>query len=81
MSDVLKNFFQRPRPYWPQLVHSSGMSFPSGHAMVSFSFYGFIIYLVWQNVKHRSLKYLLTIFLTILLAILFTSMSLNINHI
>ena len=35
---LLKNIFERPRPLLPHLVEAYGMSFPSGHAMISFSF-------------------------------------------
>lgn len=42
---VLKSIFLRSRPDILQLVYASGYSFPSGHAMVSIAFYGFLIYL------------------------------------
>lgn len=48
---LLKMLFNRPRPLIPLLKEAAGLSFPSGHAMMSFSFYGLLIYLVWQNVK------------------------------
>ena len=51
LNEVLKYLFNRPRPMVPHLVEASGLSFPSGHAMVSASFYGLLIYLVWVNVK------------------------------
>lgn len=47
---VLKNFYNRPRPLLP-LVSASGLSFPSGHAMISASFYGLLIYLVQTHVR------------------------------
>jgi membrane-associated phospholipid phosphatase len=51
LNEVLKFLFNRPRPVVPHLVEATGLSFPSGHAMVSASFYGLLIYLVWINVK------------------------------
>lgn len=49
----LKFFFNRPRPLIPLLKEVPGLSFPSGHAFMSFIFYGFIIYLVYCDVKSR----------------------------
>lgn len=46
---ILKWIFHRPRPGIAQLVEAGGYSFPSGHAMVSISLYGFIAYLIWKN--------------------------------
>ncbi|MFC5272099.1 phosphatase PAP2 family protein [Adhaeribacter terreus] len=66
---ITKFFFHRERPIIPHLVEASGLSFPSGHSMVSASFYGLLIYLSWHNIQKRALHYLLTGFfiLTILL--------------
>lgn len=56
---ILKQFFGRERPLVPHLVESSGLSFPSGHAMISASFYGLLVYLVWKHVAHAALKWFL----------------------
>ncbi|MFD2514393.1 phosphatase PAP2 family protein [Pontibacter locisalis] len=61
---VLKFFFDRERP-GNQLVESSGLSFPSGHSMVAASFYGLLIYLVWHNVKDKTLRNMLIALLVI----------------
>lgn len=61
---VLKYFFDRERPMSP-LVEASGLSFPSGHSMVAASFYGLLIYLVWQNVQDVRLRNLLIVLLSI----------------
>jgi membrane-associated phospholipid phosphatase len=61
---VLKYFFDRPRPIVP-MVEAHGLSFPSGHTMVAASFYGLLIYLVWQNVKQPALKYTLVALLSV----------------
>lgn len=53
----LKLFFNRPRPLIPLLKHVPGLSFPSGHAFMSFIFYGFLIYLVYHDVKKGWLKW------------------------
>lgn len=46
---LLKMAFSRPRPLDIALIKESGFSFPSGHAMVSVAFYGFLIYLIFQS--------------------------------
>jgi membrane-associated phospholipid phosphatase len=67
---LLKMLFNRPRPLIPLLREAAGLSFPSGHAMMSFSFYGLLIYLVWQNVKNgwvRGIAIVLLFFLILLI--------------
>lgn len=66
---LLKMFFGRERPLNPLLEPVGGLSFPSGHAMMSFAFYGFLIYLVHKLIKRRLLCGVLitALFLTILL--------------
>ena len=55
-NEALKTFFQRTRPDAPALVLARGYSFPSGHAMISFAFYGLLGYLLWQySRRHQSL--------------------------
>ncbi len=50
ISQLLKFFFQRSRPLiLYRLVEESGYSFPSGHAMVSAAFYGYLIYCLWKS--------------------------------
>ncbi len=56
---ILKNLFLRARPDLLQLVEVSGYSFPSGHSMNSMIFYGFFIYMILENIKHRG-KYAIT---------------------
>jgi membrane-associated phospholipid phosphatase len=68
---LLKNLFERPRPELTHMVHASGQSFPSGHAMCSFAVYGLMIYIVWYYMKAaRSLKILLTILLASLILLI-----------
>ena len=55
---ALKQFYQRPRPLLP-LVSASGLSFPSGHAMISASFYGLLIYLAYIYIRRASWRWLL----------------------
>lgn len=55
----LKDVFQRERPLIPLLEPVGGLSFPSGHALCSMTFYGLLIYFVWRHVKNAYIKYIL----------------------
>jgi undecaprenyl-diphosphatase len=48
LNELLKYFFHRPRPS-SALFYQYGLSFPSGHAMMSMAFYGC---LAWLAVQH-----------------------------
>lgn len=67
---LLKQTFNRPRPLIPLLEPVSGLSFPSGHAMMSMSFYGLLIFLVWENVFNRTWKWLLVIILLVFILLI-----------
>ena len=43
---VLKSIFMRERPFDLMIVSEWGYSFPSGHAMISIGFYGYLLYLL-----------------------------------
>jgi membrane-associated phospholipid phosphatase len=53
---LLKNAFKRNRPDNPLLYAVRGKSFPSGHALMSITFYGLLIYIVQSSVKSNSLR-------------------------
>lgn len=59
----LKQLFNRPRPLIPLLKQVPGLSFPSGHAFMSFTFFGLLIYVVYRDVKKPWLKWTLITFL------------------
>lgn len=61
----LKYFFNRPRPLIPLLKQVPGLSFPSGHAFMSFVFYGMLMYIIYLEVKNKWLKGFLFFVLTI----------------
>ena len=67
---LLKQFFNRPRPLVPLLEPVKGLSFPSGHALMSMSFYGLLIFLVWENVRNQFWKWVLTILLLVFILLI-----------
>ena len=67
---ILKYIFNRPRPLIPLLEPVKGLSFPSGHAMMSMSFYGLLIFLVWENVYTRTWRWALTILLLLFILLI-----------
>ena len=67
LNRILKLIIARPRPQILGLVLENGYSFPSGHAMVSMGFYGFLIYLAYKDIKNKKIKYPLIVFLSVLI--------------
>ncbi len=63
----LKFLFNRPRPLIPLLKEVPGLSFPSGHAFMSLTFFGLIIYIVYRDVKNKRLKWIIIIILVIII--------------
>ncbi len=61
LNQLLKFIFKRPRPFGYRLLEIGGYSFPSGHAMVSMAFYGFLAYLSYCYIENKYLKYLFMI--------------------
>jgi membrane-associated phospholipid phosphatase len=64
---ILKLIFHRDRPVGPLLQAAKGFSFPSGHALMSVTFYGLLVLIVWQHIKQTWLKWTLSAFLTLLI--------------
>lgn len=64
---VLKNLLRRPRPIGYNLIDETGFSFPSGHSMAGMAFYGFLIYLIYKNIKNKYVKWSVIIFLGVLI--------------
>lgn len=67
LNQLFKFIFVRPRPTEFRIITETGYSFPSGHSMTSMAFYGFIIYLIYNNVKNKYIKWLLIILLSLLI--------------
>ena len=78
---LLKTLFSRQRPLVPLLEPALGYSFPSGHSMMSFAFYGLLIYLCYKYVQHWGVKSLLIAALGLLiLAIGFSRIYLRVHY-
>ena len=59
----IKDLFGRERPLIPLLEPVGGLSFPSGHALCSMTFFGLLIYFVIRHVKKAPLRHTLAILL------------------
>jgi undecaprenyl-diphosphatase len=78
---ILKNLFGRARPDIPLLREAQGLSFPSGHALMSVTFYGLLIYIIWQTVKRPWLRItLVTLLLMLILIIGFSRIYLRVHY-
>lgn len=66
---LLKYLFKRKRPPYP-LEAAKGLSFPSGHAIMSVTFYGLLIYVISQTIKTKLLKWSLIISLNIFIQLI-----------
>jgi len=62
----LREIFTRSRPD-NYLIETAGYSFPSGHVMLALAFYGFIIYMLWKTPWKKSIKYIYSSFLVLLI--------------
>lgn len=65
LNEVLKNIIQRPRPEILRLIPETSYSFPSGHTLASLSVCGILIYLILRSGLNRTIKIILTVFLTV----------------
>lgn len=72
LNQTLKFLIEKPRPDILRLIEENGYSFPSGHAMVTMTFYTMIILLTLKYIKNIKLKYsiiLISISLIILIGL------------
>lgn len=80
-SQALKRIIRRARPIGVALIKETGFSFPSGHSMVGFAFYGFIIYLIYKSKLNKTLKVLLiTLFSLLIISIGLSRIYLGVHH-
>lgn len=66
----IKNIVKRPRPLKLRLIEESGYSFPSGHAMGSMAFYGFLILLISKSKINKYFKMVLILILSVLILLI-----------
>ncbi|MEK3886142.1 phosphatase PAP2 family protein [Bacillus sp. FSL K6-3431] len=70
---MMKEFFERERPSFHSLIEVGDYSFPSGHAMNSIAFMGFLFYLFAHilkvGIKHWLLWLSTTLIIVILIAV------------
>lgn len=78
---LLKEIFKRPRPLTPLIQAARGLSYPSGHSMMSFSFYGLLIFLVWKYVEDTQMKrFLIGVLFLLILTIGFSRIYLRVHY-
>jgi membrane-associated phospholipid phosphatase len=78
---VLKKLFRRKRPLLPLLEPARGLSFPSGHAMISTSFYGLLIYIIAHTIQAPAVKWPMIVSLLVLIrAIGFSRVYLRVHY-
>lgn len=78
---LLKQIFSRPRPLIPLLEAARGFSFPSGHALMSTTVYGLIIYICWKEVRQSVLRWaLVTVFSLLILSICLSRIYLRVHY-
>lgn len=78
---ALKQVINRARPDAEHLVSVASLSYPSGHAMSAISFYGFLIYLIYNLRLNRWLKTgLIIIFSLLILAIGISRIYLGVHY-
>lgn len=80
-NNILKLIVRRARPTGFRLIAETGYSFPSGHSMVSMAFYGYLIYLIYKNVRNKKLRWtLITCFSLLILIIGMSRIYLGVHY-
>jgi len=77
---TLKELIGRPRPPGEHLTYAAGFSFPSGHAMISMAFYGFIAYLLWSSLPYKGGKWGAALLGLIIISIGLSRVYLNVHY-
>lgn len=67
---LMKYLFKRKRPQPPLLRPAHGLSFPSGHAIMSVTFYGLLIYIISHSLKNKAVKWSLMVSLASLIQLI-----------
>jgi len=78
---ILKRVFRRQRPLTPLLFQAKGLSFPSGHAMMSIAFYGLLLHMLFHTGINPNLYIPLSIAIILLIiAIGFSRVYLQVHY-
>lgn len=77
---LLKNVFERSRPAGEALTMASGFSLPSGHAMVSMAFYGFLAGLLLRQKNSSRARWGAALLFIWVLLIGFSRIYLNVHY-
>lgn len=81
INKVVKSFIKRQRPETSLINLPESFSFPSGHTMCSVVFYMYLIHLVKEYVKSKSVRTILIVFLvTIPILIGYSRIYLNVHY-
>ena len=67
---ILKQIFHRARPEFHRLIDIGGYSFPSGHAMNAFAFYGILAFLLWRHIPNRTGRTILILFSSLFIVLI-----------
>jgi membrane-associated phospholipid phosphatase len=67
---LLKYLFRRKRPLSPLLKAARGLSFPSGHAIMSVAFFGMLIYIIAHTAMTSFLQYTMIVLLVLLILLI-----------
>lgn len=82
INNVIKIIFSRARPNINPLVVETSYSFPSGHSMMSMIFYGYLIYLIYNHLENKKIKWIFILVLSILIfSIGFTRIYLGVHYV
>lgn len=70
LMSLLKNLFKRIRPDHPLVEGISNYSFPSGHALMSVAFFGWLILLTKEKIRERMTRNIFIIPLLVLILLI-----------
>lgn len=77
----LKAIFHRHRPLDPLVKNVNGFSFPSGHSFCSFTFFGLLIYILWNHNMNPVLRWMASLlFFLFACAIAFSRVYLHVHY-
>ncbi|BBH24508.1 phosphatidylglycerophosphatase B [Paenibacillus baekrokdamisoli] len=62
LNELLKRLYHRARPDIHRIIEQEGFSFPSGHSMAAFTFYGLMTFLLWRHLPSQRWRIALLVF-------------------